>query len=114
MDVKNQVRQYIVDSILMSSEGSDLADHTSLIEHNILDSTGVLELVAFLEETFQIQVADADLVPANLDTLNAIAAYVERRRAASAGHGLQASGYRPEPERSAVLPAEAPNASGPA
>jgi acyl carrier protein len=92
MDVKNRVRQYIADSILMTGEGADLGDHTSLIEQNILDSTGVLELVAFLEETFQIQVADEDLVPANLDSLNAIAAYVERRRAAPPGSRPQAQG----------------------
>jgi acyl carrier protein len=82
MDVKNRVRQYIVDSILMVSDGTELSDRTSLLERNILDSTGVLELASFLEETFQIEVADHELVPANLDTLEGIAAYVERKRAA--------------------------------
>jgi acyl carrier protein len=80
MDVKSLVRQYIVDSILMDSDGGGLTDRTSLIERNILDSTGVLELASFLEETFEIEVADHELVPANLDTLEGIAAYVERKR----------------------------------
>ena len=80
MDVKNLVRQYIVDSILMVSDGKELGDRTSLLERNILDSTGVLELASFLEETFQIEVADHELVPANLDTLDGIEAYVARKR----------------------------------
>jgi acyl carrier protein len=81
MDVKAQVRQYIVDSILMSSEAVPIGDRTSLLERNILDSTGVLELASFLEEQFGIDIADQDLVPANLDTLDGIAAFVERKRA---------------------------------
>jgi acyl carrier protein len=80
MDVKTRVRQYIVDSILMVSDGQELGDSTSLLERNILDSTGVLELASFLEETFDIEVADDELVPANLDTVAGIAAYVERKR----------------------------------
>jgi acyl carrier protein len=84
MDVKSRVRQYIVDSILMVGDGAELGDRTSLLERNILDSTGVLELASFLEETFQIKVADHDLVPANLDTLDGIAAYVSRKRATAA------------------------------
>ena len=82
MDVKGLVRQYIVDSILMVSDGRDLDDRASLLERNIIDSTGVLELATFLEETFDIEVADHDLVPANLDTVEGIAAYVERKRMA--------------------------------
>jgi acyl carrier protein len=80
MDVKSRVRQYIVDSILMVNDGTELGDRTSLLERNILDSTGVLELASFLEEEFQIQVADHELVPANLDTLEGIANYVQRKK----------------------------------
>jgi acyl carrier protein len=81
-DVKARVRQYIVDSILMVSDGEELGDSASLLERNILDSTGVLELASFLEETFEIEVADDELIPANLDTVDGIAAYVERKRTA--------------------------------
>jgi acyl carrier protein len=81
-DVKARVRQYIVDSILMVSDGEELGDNASLLERNILDSTGVLELASFLEETFEIEVADDELIPANLDTVDGIAAYVERKRTA--------------------------------
>jgi acyl carrier protein len=79
MDVKSRVRQYIVDSILMTSDGGGLGDRTSLLEHNILDSTGVMELAGFLEETFGIEVMDDELVPSNLDTLEGIEAYVTRK-----------------------------------
>lgn len=91
-DVKHRVRQYIVDSILMVSDGVELGDRTSLLERNILDSTGVLELASFLEEAFQIQVADHELVPANLDTLDGIAAYVARKRGSAAAPPAPAPG----------------------
>ena len=55
----------------------------SLIEAGIIDSTGVLELVGFLEETFGIRIGDNDLVPENLDTIDNIVSYVERNRAAT-------------------------------
>jgi acyl carrier protein len=79
MDVKQVVRQYIVDSIMMASDGRELTDDSSLVEQQVLDSTGVLELASFLEKTFQVQVADDDLVPANLDSIERIAAYVARK-----------------------------------
>jgi acyl carrier protein len=100
MDVKTRIRQYIVDSILMTGDGHDLSDQASLIERNILDSTGVLELASFLEDSFGIKIADEELVPANLDSVAAIASYVDRKR--RAGDGLRATGYGlqpgPEPE----------------
>jgi acyl carrier protein len=76
--VKTQIRTFIVENFLFGDDSRPLDDAMSLIENDVVDSTGVLELVAFLEERFGIAVADADIVPANLDSIARITAYVER------------------------------------
>lgn len=76
-EIEAQVRSYIEDNFLFREDRSSLSDSESLIEAGLIDSTGILELVAFLEEQFKIDVADADLVPANFDSINTIVAYVE-------------------------------------
>ena len=59
----------------------DLSASQSLLDSGVVDSTGVLELVAFLEQSFGIEVKDADMVPENLDTIDNIAAFVRRKQA---------------------------------
>jgi acyl carrier protein len=77
--VKAKVRDYITTNILMGRGTEVLTDSASFLELGILDSTGVLEVVALLEGSFGITVTDADMVPANLDSLDAIDAYVNRK-----------------------------------
>lgn len=77
-EIETQVRSLIEDNFLFREDRSSLFDTESLIDAGLIDSTGILELVAFLEERFKIEIADADLVPANFDSISAIAAYVER------------------------------------
>ncbi len=81
MDIKGKVRQYISENILMTGAATDLTDDASLLQRSILDSTGVLELVTFLEDSFNIKVADEEMLPENLDSLNKIAAYVQQKTA---------------------------------
>lgn len=78
---KQAIRSFIVESFLFGEEAGLPADQDSLIESSIIDSTGVLELVAFLEDKFGFTIADADIVPANLDSVDAIAAFVQRKSA---------------------------------
>ncbi len=77
-DVKSEVSQYIVDNFLLG-ERNGLGDDTSFLTRGILDSTGVLELILFLEQTFHIHVEDEEMLPENLDSLNAIECYVGRK-----------------------------------
>jgi acyl carrier protein len=65
---------------MMGRDPADLTDTVSLLDLGIIDSTGVLELVGFLEQTFQISVEDDELVPENLDTIDRICAYVNRKK----------------------------------
>lgn len=71
------VRDYIVANFLFGEDGG-LGDEDSLIDAGAIDSTGVVELVSFLEERFGIEVQDRDLVPENLDSIGRIARFVGR------------------------------------
>ena len=78
-DILKRVRAFIEENFLFRADVSDLADTDSLLENGVMDSTGILELVAFLESDFSLQMSDADIVPDNLDSIAAISAYVERK-----------------------------------
>ncbi len=82
--VKNQVRDYIMDNFLMGLRDVIVTDQASLLDLGIIDSTGVIELISFLEETYGIRVEDAEIVPDNLDSLEAIERYVARKTFESA------------------------------
>lgn len=76
MSAKKQIRTYILENYLFTSDPTALADDDSFMELGIIDSTGMLELIAFLEETFGIKIEDSDMLPANLDSLNRLEAYI--------------------------------------
>ena len=82
-NVLGRVRAFIEENFLFRSDLSGLADSDSLLENGVMDSTGILELVAFLESDFSIQMSDAEIVPDNLDSIAAIATYLERKLAAA-------------------------------
>jgi len=75
MKVAEIVRKFIVEYFLFGDD-ENLNDHTSFIEDGVVDSTGILELVAFLEETFRIYVEDEELTPENLDCISSVERYV--------------------------------------
>ncbi len=83
-DIKDKVRSFVVENFLFGDTAYPLADDASLIDNDIIDSTAVLELVAFIEDSFGVAMADADIVPANLDSLSRIAAFVGARSGALA------------------------------
>lgn len=80
--IKSQVRTFIVENFLFGDDAYHLGDELSLVESDLVDSTGILELVAFVEQTFGISLADADIVPDNLDSIARIANFVARKREA--------------------------------
>ncbi len=81
MQIEPQIRQYLAENFLFSNNGYELEDEASFLEEGIVDSTGVLELVMFVEETFGITVQDEELVPQNFDSVSQLAAYVRRKLA---------------------------------
>ncbi|MGA6826501.1 acyl carrier protein [Nitrospira sp. NS4] len=84
--IEAEVRQYVLDKFLFGRTEVELSGDTSFLDSGIIDSTGVLELVAFLEEKFQVKVEDEDLIPANLDSVNAVTRFVERKGSMSVNH----------------------------
>jgi acyl carrier protein len=76
--LKQAVRSYITENFLFGTDGG-LADDASLLDNGVIDSTGVLELVAFLETQFAITVSDEELLPENLDSIAKIAAFLSRK-----------------------------------
>jgi acyl carrier protein len=77
--IQEEVRKFIIHTFLFG-QGDGLTDDESLLEKGILDSTGVLELVSHLESTYDFKVADDELLPDNLDSVDAISAFVGRKR----------------------------------
>jgi acyl carrier protein len=79
---KDRVRQFILTNFYVS-DPSVLTDETSLLRQGIVDSTGVLEVITFLEAEFSIQVLDEEMLPENLDSISRIAAYLAHKTAAN-------------------------------
>ena len=77
--ITTQVKTFIVDNFLFGQGGDKITDDASLMDNGIVDSTGVLELVAFLEETWSIEVEDEELVPENLDTVGNITRFIQKK-----------------------------------
>ena len=77
-DTKTKLRAFIVDNFLFGKD-EGLYDETSFLEGGIIDSTGILELVSFLEDAFSITVEDDELTPDNLDSLNNVVNFINKK-----------------------------------
>lgn len=83
MTTQQRVRQFVLENFYVA-DPAELTDEVSLVEGGYVDSTGVLELIGFVETEFGIKVADADTTPENLGSIARIAAFVDRQRGAVA------------------------------
>ena len=72
------VREFVIENFLFG-DGQQLQDDTSFMESGIIDSTGILELITFLEEKYEIKIEDDELIPENLDNLQNVARFVSRK-----------------------------------
>jgi len=79
MDIKTQIRDYIAENIVYSDNGFAYDDDASFLEEGIIDSSTTLELVLFIEETYNVTVPDRDIVPNNFDSVEKLANYTSRR-----------------------------------
>jgi len=78
MEIKDKVRTFVTTNFYVPDPAA-LADEASLLDQGIIDSTGVLEVISFLEETFAFTVEDAEMLPDNLDSVDRISAFVSRK-----------------------------------
>jgi len=77
--IAEQLREFVVNNFLFG-QANGLKDDTSFLESGIIDSTGVLELIGFLDSNFGIRVEDGEIVPDNLDSLERLTTFVQSRR----------------------------------
>lgn len=83
--MRNKVRGFILGNFLFTKDESKLSNDVSLLGQGLMDSTGVLELISFLEGQFGISLADEEMIPENLDSVDRICAFVLRKQGAG-GH----------------------------
>ncbi len=77
--IRAQVRQYVRDNFLIGADEVQLGDDDSFSALQVIDSFGVIELISFLEKAFRIKVEDAEMVPGNLDSVNGVVRYLQRK-----------------------------------
>jgi acyl carrier protein len=77
--IESDVRRFITENFPLGGSGFELAGSDSLLEVGVIDSVGVLELIEYLESTYELQIPDSDVLPENLDSIDAIARYVSLR-----------------------------------
>ena len=80
MNYVQEVRDFVVTTFLFGA-GGELQDDTSFMDSGTIDSTGILELITFLETTYQIKVSNEEMIPQNLDTVNRVAQFLTRKLA---------------------------------
>jgi acyl carrier protein len=80
MLIEEKIRSFIQDNFLLGDKNKVIKEDESFLQGGIIDSTGVLELVNFIEETYKIKVEDEELVPENLDSIKNLVAYIHRKQ----------------------------------
>ena len=79
-DTVSKIREFIFENFLFDAESSNLKNEDSFLDQGIIDSTGVLELVEWLEDECGIEVEDEELILENLDSVNNLAAFIEKKK----------------------------------
>jgi len=83
MSIKEKLRNYILENYLFTDDQSALQNDDSFLEKGIIDSTGILEVIYFIEDEFAIKVEDDDMIPENLDSINNIVTFVNNKKSAT-------------------------------
>ena len=84
MDIQNikpQIRQYIAQNLLFSSNGFKYSDNASFLEEGIVDSLGIMDLTMYIQESYGVTISDAELTPDNFDSVNKVAQYIQHKLA---------------------------------
>ena len=75
-----QVREYVVENFLLGEEEDEFSNEQSFLESGLIDSTGILEMITFLEETYQIDIEDEEMIPDNLDSVERVVRFVASKK----------------------------------
>ena len=79
MTIEAQIKDYIASNLLFSDNGFQYPDDVSFLDEGIVDSVGVMELVAFVEDKFKLKIDDMDVIPDNFDSVTKLAAFIRRK-----------------------------------
>ena len=79
MDIHQKIRDYVAKDLLYSSNGFEYDDDDSFLQHGIIDSVGVMDLILFIEENFDFEVEDSEITPDNFDSVNNLANYIHSK-----------------------------------
>ena len=81
--MRDNIRRFIFENFLFGEPDDSLGDKDSFLEKGVIDSTGILELVVFMEERFGVKIEDEELIPENLDSVNNLINFIERKKVES-------------------------------
>jgi acyl carrier protein len=79
LDTREKVRNFIIENFMFGSENASLNDEDPFIDEGIIDSTGFLEVIGYIQDEFNFEVADKELIPDNFDSVNKLVAYIDRK-----------------------------------
>lgn len=82
--IEQEIRNYVLHNLLFGDVSRTLADQDSFLDKGIIDSTGVLELVAFLQDAFNIQIYDEEIIPENLDSISNLIGFIQNKTSVKA------------------------------
>jgi len=78
-EIKTKLREFLSNNFLLGKGSATLGDGDSFLESGIVDSTGILEFVGFLQDTWNVEVLDEELLPENFDSIKNLSAFVQRK-----------------------------------
>lgn len=77
--IDKELRRFVIDNFLFGQDDNKFSDEDSFVDEGIIDSTGMLELVAFLEKQYRIKLEDEELIPDNLDSINNLVKFIQKK-----------------------------------
>jgi acyl carrier protein len=80
LETREKLKKFIIENFLFGNDGNSLSDGESFLESGIIDSTGILEVVGFVEDEFGFEVLDEELIPDNFDSVDNLVAYIEKKQ----------------------------------
>jgi len=83
MSIEERVKNFISENILFSDNGYPYNENDSFLEKGVVDSMNVMEIVAFVEDTFGVNISDSDIVPSNFDSISNITKFIEIKQKSS-------------------------------
>ena len=78
-EIRSRIKEFIIDNFLFGSTDEPFSNEDSFLEKGIIDSTGILELIEFIEENYEIKVEDDEMIPENLDSLQKVSLFIQKK-----------------------------------